>query len=94
MVVRLLMHPLVEDVLVFLSLALILLSAGLLGSLLWSLPGDDAPRSSLAAGTTASAAPAVTLVAAPAAASADDLVPACVKYSGFVVGASLADCKR
>jgi hypothetical protein len=85
MVVRLLMHPLVEDVFVFLSLALILLSAGLVGSLLWSQPSDDGSRSSPIVRSTASVAPVV----APA-----DPVSACLNYSGFVTGTALADCKR
>lgn len=89
MVVRLLMHPLVEDVFVFLSLALILLSAGLVGSLLWSQPSDDGSRSSPIVHSTASVAPAAAPVAAPA-----DPVSACLNYSGFVTGTALADCKR
>lgn len=89
MVVRLLMHPLVEDVFVFLSLALILLSAGLVGSLLWSQPSDDGSRSSPIVRSAVSVVPAVAPVAAPA-----DPVSACLHYSGFVTATALADCKR
>jgi hypothetical protein len=86
MVVRLLTHPLAEDVFVFVSLGLILLSVGLVGSLLWSLPSDDdLSPSSQASIATASAAPA----AAP-----NNLAVACVKYSGFVWRTTLSDCAQ
>jgi hypothetical protein len=87
MVVRLLMHPLAEDVFVFLSLGSILLSVGLVGSLLWSLPADDdLPSSARTSIVTAS----VTSVPAPTSARS----VACVRHSGFVARATVVDCRR
>lgn len=86
MVVRLLTHPLAEDVFVFLSLGSILLTIGLVGSLLWSPPSDDdLPSAAQASIVTAS----VTQAPAPSALSV-----ACAKHSGFVGKATLAGCRR
>jgi len=86
MVVRLLMHPLAEDVFVFLSLGLILLSAGLIGSLWWGLPSGDVP-------SAASYRPSITSLS-PASAPVGGLALACSQYSGFSAGATAINCKR
>ena len=89
MVVRLLMHPLAEDVFVFLSLGLILLSAGLIGSLWWGLPSGDVP-------SPASHRPSITSLSpvSPVSAPVSGLALACSQYSGFSAGATAINCKR
>lgn len=88
MVVRLLTHPLAEDVFVFLSLGSILLSAGLVGSLWWSVPSEE---EELAAVRPVTMATDGTI--SPSVASGS-LSVACARYSGFVDGAALAGCQR
>lgn len=89
MVVRLLMHPLAEDVFVFLSLGLILLSAGLIGSLWWGLPPGEVPSSGLQRPSISSLSPV-----SPASAPVGGLALACSQYSGFSAGATALNCKR
>ena len=86
MVVRLLTHPLAEDVFVFLSLGSILLSAGLVGSLWWSVPSAEEERVTPAVATTdGTVSPLV---------GSGSLSVACARYWGFVDGAALAGCQR
>ncbi len=85
MIVRLLMHPVADSVLTGLSLGLMLLSIGLVGSVLWtSSTTDDAP----------SPAGEISVAPAPAHHSAADASLACAQHSGFLSKAALVDCKR
>jgi hypothetical protein len=85
MIVRLLMHPMADIVLTGLSLGLMLLSIGLVGSVLWTFPpADDAPPPDAQ----------IPMAAAPADLSAVDVSLPCAQHSGFLPKAALADCKR
>jgi hypothetical protein len=88
MVVRLLTHPLAEDIFVFLSLGSILLSAGLVGSLWWSVPSDEDGFSHRTPASVTTASAASPLV------PSGSLSIACARYSGFVEEAALAGCRR
>ena len=88
MVVRLLTHPLAEDIFVFLSLGSILLSAGLVGSLWWSVPSEEGGFSSR------TPTPMTTASAASPLLPSGSLSVACAKYSDFVEEAVLAGCQR
>lgn len=89
MVVRLLTHPLAEDVFVFLSLGSILLSAGLVGSLWWSVPSVEKEIAADAQATMTT-----TVRTASPLVPSGSLPVACTRYSGFADGAALASCQR
>jgi hypothetical protein len=85
MIVRLLMHPVAEIVLTSLSLGLVLLSIGLVGSVLWNSPAaDDEVRTP---------AP-ISVAAVPARLSAVDASLPCVQHSGFLANAVRLDCRQ
>ena len=88
MVVRLLTHPLAEDVFVFLSLGSILLSAGLVGSLWWSVPSEEEELAAVTPATMTTDGAVSPLV------RSGSLSVACARYSGFADGATLAGCQR
>jgi hypothetical protein len=83
MIVRLLMHPMAEIVLTGLSLGLVLLSIGLVGSVLWNSPAT-AERTG---------PPPISVAAAPVRPSAIEASLPCVQHSGFLANAVLPDCR-
>ncbi|SKA06068.1 hypothetical protein SAMN02745126_03384 [Enhydrobacter aerosaccus] len=82
MVGRLLMHPVVEDVFNVLTVALTLLSAGLIASLLIMPPAEERR-----------VVPAARSVAAPMAAARISMMRSCKPVSGAFPRPSRVDCK-
>jgi hypothetical protein len=88
MVVRLLMHPVAENVFICLSVGLILFSAGLIGSVLWMPPRTDEATHLVAQVSVAAVG------ATPVSVLANSTAPPCVQHSGFAARATLAECVR
>jgi hypothetical protein len=85
MIIRLLMHPMADIALTALSLGLMLLSIGLVSSVLWNSPAiDDVPPP---------AAP-ISVAVAPAGISPIEAALPCAQHSGFLPKAAVVDCKR